>query len=221
MIDNPLTNILIRPNVISKYGINDILSHARRSNKNDLKIFDSEMTNRTGKLEWRVDKNIRDTQSIDFGPLHPNIRELFDKTVSKIINPFYKFEISESEIPQLLSYSVGGHYHPHVDGESLWHSPKKELIWKKSIDRDLSIVFFLNDNFEGGDFVFPELRVRIRPEPGMLVCFPSNHHYLHGVEPVTKGTRYSIVSWARVNGFETVEQQNKRLSSQYGIAINN
>jgi hypothetical protein len=37
------------------------------------------------------------------------------------------------------------------------------------------------------EILFPDLKIRVRPEPGMLVCFPSNHHYKHGVEPVTKG----------------------------------
>ena len=89
------------------------------------------------------------------------------------------------------------------------------------MDRDISIIFFLNDEFEGGDLVFPELRIRIKPEPGMLVCFPSNHHYLHGVEPVTKGHRYSIVTWATVKGFLSMEEQNKQLSGKYGISVTN
>ncbi len=121
----------------------------------------------------------------------------------------------------MLSYGIGGHYRPHIDGESLWQTPDGELIWKKSIDRDLSIVMFLNDDFEGGDFVFPDLKVRVRPEPGMMVCFPSNHHYKHGVEPVIKGTRYSIVCWATVKGFQSMVEQNKQLSQKYGIEINN
>ena len=83
------------------------------------------------------------------------------------------------------------------------------------------MVFYLNDDYEGGDFVFPDLKVRVRPEPGMLVCFPSNHHYRHGVEPVTKGQRYSIVCWATVKGFETMNEQNKKLSQKYNMLINN
>ena len=83
------------------------------------------------------------------------------------------------------------------------------------------MVLYLNDDYEGGDFIFPDLKVRVRPEPGMLVCFPSNHHYKHGVEPVTRGQRYSIVCWATAKGFPTMEQQNQELSQKYGIMINN
>jgi len=106
-----------------------------------------------------------------------------------------------------------------VDGESIWVSPTGEKIWKKSTDRDISTVFFLNDNFEGGDFVFPELKIRIRPEPGMMVCFPSNHFYVHGVEPVTRGKRYSIVTWSTIKGFVSMGDINKELSHKYGINV--
>jgi predicted 2-oxoglutarate/Fe(II)-dependent dioxygenase YbiX len=221
MIDNPLPYILIRPNVINEYGLKELRQHIEQTNKTDLSVFDPYKSNETGGKEWVVDKRVRDTQHVEAGPTFPKIIDLFRNIVSEIINPFYGIEILESEVPQILSYGVGGHYSPHVDGESLWQTPDGELIWKKSTDRDLSMVLYLNDDYEGGDFIFPDLKVRVRPEPGMLVCFPSNHHYKHGVEPVTKGQRYSIVCWATVKGFPTMKQQNQELSQKYGIMINN
>ena len=221
MIDNPLTYILIRPNIINREGIEELLNHIKSAPEEDLSVFDAQGTNKTGEVSWNVDKKIRDTQIISPGSLYPKIEDLLKHTVKEIINPFYDIEVNSSEIPQILSYSIGGHYLPHIDGESIWVTPNQEKIWKKSTDRDLSIVFYLNDEFEGGDFIFPELKIRIRPEPGMMICFPSNHHYMHGVEPVTKGKRYSIVTWATVKGFETMSQQNKTLSGRYGININN
>ena len=32
-------------------------------------------------------------------------------------------------------------------------------------------------------------------EQGDLLIFPSNFMYPHKVEPITKGTRYSYISW--------------------------
>lgn len=221
MIDNPLSYILIKPNIINEYGLQELLEHIKNSVETDLSVFDPDKSNKTGKAEWRVQKEVRDTQIIDAGSLFPKIIDLLKDTVKEVINPFYGVEICESEIPQILSYSVGGHYLPHVDSESLWQTPDGEIIWKKSTNRDLSMVFYLNDDYEGGDFIFPDLKIRIRPEPGMLICFPSNHHYKHGVEPVTKGKRYSIVCWASVKGFQTMEEQNKQLSQKYGILVNN
>ena len=219
MIDNPLTNILIRPNVISPEGIREMVDHIKRSPCEDLSVFDAEKTNRTGETSWQVDKKTRDTQIVPMGPLFPKIEGLLRHAVKEIINPFYGVQINTSEMPQVLSYGIGGHYKPHIDGESIWVTPKGEHIWKKSTDRDISMVFYLNDDFEGGDFIFPEHHIRVRPEPGMLVCFPSSHHYMHGVEPVTRGKRYSIVCWATVKGVPSLEDINLQLSQQYGVPV--
>ena len=219
MIDNPLTNILIRPNVISPEGVRELVDHIKRSPCEDLSVFDAEKTNRTGETSWQVDKKTRDTQIVPMGPLFPKIEGLLRHAVKEIINPFYGIEIDSSEVPQVLSYGVGGHYKPHIDGESIWVTPKGEHIWKKSTDRDISMVFYLNDDFEGGDFIFPEHHIRVRPEPGMMVCFPSSHHYMHGVEPVTRGKRYSIVCWATIKGVPSLEDINLQLSQQYGVPV--
>jgi predicted 2-oxoglutarate/Fe(II)-dependent dioxygenase YbiX len=221
MKNNLLTNILIAPNVISKEGVAFIIEHAKRQKKEDLSVFDPEQSNKSGNTKFSVDKKIRDTQMIDLEDIAGEIIDLYRNVVLNVINPFYEFEVKDSELPQLLHYGIDGHYMPHCDGESLWKPPGNEpLIWRKSTDRDLSTVLFLNDEFEGGDFVFPELRVRVRPEPGMLVCFPSTHEYLHGVEPVTKGTRYSMVNWMTVKGFPSMEEETQMINTKYNVGKN-
>jgi predicted 2-oxoglutarate/Fe(II)-dependent dioxygenase YbiX len=219
MIENPLSYILIRPNVINPEGLQELITHIKSSPAEDLSVFDPEKTNATGQTSWIVDKQTRDTQIVPMNHLYPKIEDLFRNTVKNIINPFYQVEVDSSEIPQVLSYGIGGHYRPHIDGESIWMTPRGEKIWKKSTNRDLSIIFYLNNDFEGGDFIFPELKIRIRPEPGMMVCFPSNHHYSHGVEKITKGKRYSIVSWATVKGFPSMDEVNQQLSKEYGVPV--
>jgi predicted 2-oxoglutarate/Fe(II)-dependent dioxygenase YbiX len=219
MIDNPLSYVLIRPNVINSQGLQELVEHIKSSPAEDLSVFDPDKTNATGQTSWIVDKQTRDTQIVPMGNLYPKIEDLFRNTVREIINPFYQCQVASSEIPQVLSYGIGGHYKPHIDGESIWMTPRGEKIWKKSTDRDLSIVFYLNNEFEGGDFIFPELKIRVRPEPGMMICFPSNHHYSHGVEPVIKGKRYSIVSWATVKGFPSMDEVNQQLSKEYGVSV--
>jgi predicted 2-oxoglutarate/Fe(II)-dependent dioxygenase YbiX len=220
-MNHQLSHLLIRPNVISENGLKQIMNHIKKSRTEEVSVFDAEKSNETGETRWQVRKEVRDTQIVPIEDFLDPIYSLMKETVKNIINPFYEVEVAESEIPQILSYKVGGHYKPHIDAEALWKCPDDKLVWKKSVDRDISIIFFLNDEFEGGDLVFPELRIRIKPEPGMLVCFPSNHHYLHGVEPVTKGHRYSIVTWATVKGFLSMEEQNKQLSGKYGISVTN
>lgn len=219
--ENLLQWVLVRRNVISPEGLKEIVRHMEDSPKEDLSVFDATKSNETGDTHWRTDKNVRDTQVVEIGPLFPKIKDLLEQTVKNIVNPFYGIQINESEVPQLLSYSVGGHYQPHIDAESVWKTPDGEVIWKKSTDRDISMVFYLNDGYEGGDFIFPELGIRVRPEPGMLVAFPSTHKYKHGVEPVRRGMRYSMVCWATILGFPTLKDINAELSKKYNIEVTN
>jgi predicted 2-oxoglutarate/Fe(II)-dependent dioxygenase YbiX len=171
----------------------------------------------SGEVYWIVDKGIRDTQIIEFGDLYPKIEDLFKNIVKNIINPFYNAEVRDSEVPQFLRYGVGGHYAPHIDGRSIWVAPNGDKIWRRSTCRDLSIVLFLNDEFEGGEFVFPDLHIQVKPKPGLLVCFPSDQNYLHGVNSVKSGERYSIVSWARIKGQKTKEEEDQELLETYGV----
>ena len=58
----------------------------------------------------------------------------------------------------------------------------------------ISIVGLLNDNYEGGAFMCREKEVKLRR--GDILLFPSNFMYPHEVKEITKGIRYSFVSWA-------------------------
>lgn len=57
----------------------------------------------------------------------------------------------------------------------------------------LSLVGLLNDDFEGGHFHFYGSVVPL--EAGDILIFPSCFLYPHGVTEVTKGERWSFVSW--------------------------
>ena len=122
-----------------------------------------------------------------------------DKIIYSIIyNYIYNFyahykikfpQISTNKLSQidLLKYKPGGKYEAHTD--HCYHTP-----------RTLSVIINLNDNYEGGNLVFlnqnlkTELK-RIILKKGSIVCFPSNFLYPLKIEPITKGVRYSIVSW--------------------------
>ena len=57
----------------------------------------------------------------------------------------------------------------------------------------LSILGILNDDYEGGEFYLIDEKTDL--SKGDIIIFPSNFMYPHKVEPVTKGTRYSYISW--------------------------
>jgi predicted 2-oxoglutarate/Fe(II)-dependent dioxygenase YbiX len=57
------------------------------------------------------------------------------------------------------------------------------------------LVYYLNDDYTGGEINFSILGIKIKPVKNQLIIFPSNYIYRHSVEEVTKGTRYSVVTW--------------------------
>ena len=58
----------------------------------------------------------------------------------------------------------------------------------------LTILGGLNNDYTGGELVFWE-DTPITLKAGEIMIFPSNFLYPHRVDMVTKGTRYSYVSW--------------------------
>ena len=88
----------------------------------------------------------------------------------------------------LLKYELTDFYDFHVD-----QAPK--------LDRTLSAVIFLNNDYEGGELCFKNLddeneRLYVKPQPGKVVIWPSNFLFPHSVQPVKNGIRYTIVLWA-------------------------
>ena len=59
----------------------------------------------------------------------------------------------------------------------------------------LSFVGALNDDYEGGEFVFWKDH-SLKLKKGEVLCFPSNFMYQHRVNPVLSGVRDTFVCWA-------------------------
>jgi len=56
---------------------------------------------------------------------------------------------------------------------------------------------YLNNDYTGGHLEFSNFGIKIKPEPGMLILFPSNFAYSHRSTPITSGIKYSLVTWIR------------------------
>lgn len=82
----------------------------------------------------------------------------------------------------LLRYKTGGFYIQHTD--SFMQQP-----------RAVSCSIALNDDYEGGEWAFWDREKKFTIKKGSVIMFPSNFMYPHEIMPVTKGTRYSIITW--------------------------
>jgi predicted 2-oxoglutarate/Fe(II)-dependent dioxygenase YbiX len=208
-------NVLIQKHAIGADDLRFLADHIRQAAMQDSLVSNMEGESQ-GDVEWVVNKNIRDTQELHLpAALRDKLTRINDANVRAFVNPFYDIEVRDHEPWQILHYGVGGHYIPHVDAETLYKDDIDLNMWEKTLDRDLSVVYFLNDDFVGGELVFPELDLIIKPEAGTLVCFPSDHNYIHGVNPVTQGHRYSPVTWMRIKGMPSVEEINQLNMDEY------
>ena len=85
----------------------------------------------------------------------------------------------------ILEYGVGQEYKPHHDAATDPNFPQYH--------RKISVITYLNSDFENGGTWFPHMTVK--PEPGYALIFPSNWCYPHAGMPVTEGTKRVAVTW--------------------------
>ncbi|WP_251358451.1 2OG-Fe(II) oxygenase [Kangiella sp. TOML190] len=153
-------------------------------------------------VERNIESKTRNNEISSLGSLSDDLETLVNNFFKDEFINYYKKNISSFEKPQALIYSKGGFYDYHADSEN-WDKHQKQ--WVKSANRDYSLLIYLNDDFDGGELTFPNFQMRLKPRKGMLLCFPSDHRYLHKAELTTQGHRYVIVSWARAKGTELIE----------------
>ena len=131
-----------------------------------------------------IDLNIRNTQRVIL-PQHAGIGSTLTAFGLNSNHHNWKYDITHSNQTEFLIYEPDGKYETHVD---TFHKHCDET-------RKLTVLAFLNDDFEGGRFYIQNENNRMYPpqEKGTILTFPS--YMPHGVEPVTKGVRYSVVTW--------------------------
>lgn len=206
-------DVLITKNAIESIDLRCLVEHVRHAQQTDSLVSNHEDGIDT---EWIVNPAIRNTQQVDVPEqLRSLLNRIVDVSIRDSINPFYDSIVCDYEPLQVLHYGIGGHYIPHVDAETLYTDDDGLQLWEKTLDRDLSLVYFLNDDFTGGELFFPDLDLVINPEAGTLVCFPSDHNFIHGVRPVIAGHRYTIVTWARVSGTPSMDEINEATLREY------
>jgi PKHD-type hydroxylase len=142
------------------------------------------------------DKKNRDNQVawIHYGS--ENVNWIFERLsffIQKTNQEFFNFDLWGIMEPlQFTEYKAPGqHYGQHID------KGYKQIIRKLSISVQLSDP----NTYEGGDL---NIITNINNQPmkrnqGSITIFPS--YILHKVDPVSNGTRYSLVAWVTGNQF--------------------
>lgn len=61
----------------------------------------------------------------------------------------------------------------------------------------ISATLYLNNDYEGGEIVFPKQGIELKPFPGSIIIYPSNEEYSHYSKIITSGSKYTYNTfWA-------------------------
>ena len=125
--------------------------------------------------------------------------------VDQYINTFGLAPLKYWEAMNFIRYNEGQHFQVHSD-----HGYSYTCV--------LSLVGYLNDDYEGGELYFDKLNLTIKPKAGDLYLFPSSYIYSHAAMPVTKGTKYSVVTM--LDYLETAHTpQYREIEKQYATNL--
>jgi Rps23 Pro-64 3,4-dihydroxylase Tpa1-like proline 4-hydroxylase len=166
---------------------------------------------KTANLDWdpayvrsgnkdTVDTNYRDTGTLylrNYDQKVDNYSTPADSLFSSLSNLFlekfkpiqenyknhYSTTSSSNEDYAILKYGVGQKFVDHVDNFNN--------------TRSISMVYYMNDDYEGGEIVFPRFNIIHKPEKDEMLMFPSIYVYNHEVLPVKSGVRYAVASWLK------------------------
>jgi hypothetical protein len=82
----------------------------------------------------------------------------------------------------ILKYEIDDFFDLHTDSS-------------RKYPRQVSSVYYLNDNYTGGELEFSYINLKIKPESNELIIFPSTNLFSHKAHKITYGTKYAIADW--------------------------
>lgn len=108
-------------------------------------------------------------------------------------------DVRQGEALTVLRYSPGQQYRMHLD-----------TLPQVTNQRLKTVLIYLNENFEGGETIFPDHNIVIRPICGDAVIFTNIHAdggvlstARHAGLPVKRGVKWLATRWIRVKPFDT------------------
>lgn len=121
---------------------------------------------------------------LDFGRIHDLIRKSFLFGLKESL-PHYDYLIP----PNFYRVTSGYWLLKYIEGDFL--SCHTDF---QAESGSLTMSYCINDNYEGGELVFWK-NYKIPNQKNCLHIFPSCFLYPHEVLPITKGIRYSAITW--------------------------
>ena len=115
------------------------------------------------------------------------LQGLFER-LKPIVENFYKVRVQPTGTT-IVRWLPGQFQNPHADKEL--HEGPDAGMPNDFPYYDLSSLFYLNDDYEGGELYFPLQDVKFKPKKGAAYFFPGDKNYIHGVTEIKNSIRYT------------------------------
>lgn len=120
-----------------------------------------------------------------------NILKNYQSKHKQYIENFFNVKLRDN-VPSIVIWREGDSQPPHADKENLDGSPNHYP------ENDIASLFYLNDEYSGGEIYFPIQNIQLRMKSGSAVFFPGDKNYQHGVTAVTSGQRFTCPAFWNV-----------------------
>ena len=119
------------------------------------------------------------------------------------ISDFYNKESLLLDIVKRMGNKVSEYYGEPMELKSLFHSVMipgavNPLHWDNYIENgeeDVSTLFYINEDYEGGELNFPGQDLIIKPNIGTFIFFRGEESLMHEVKEVKSGSRNAFVGF--------------------------
>ena len=132
----------------------------------------------------------------------PHEEDLVVQAINRRIAAVTGSDVSHAEALYVMRYEPGQEYKPHLDA----------LPGLKN-QREWTAIAYLNEAFEGGATVFPELGLSVRGEPGDVLVYRNvdsssepDPRLRHAGEPVASGAKWIATRWIRTGAHDPYER---------------
>jgi prolyl 4-hydroxylase len=162
---------------------------------------DSKVYKRDGKHE--VDSKYRTSRTAWVS----NKRDPLIERIAQLTQLLTDLPIENQEHLQVAKYEEGGRFVPHFD-VCTDDEETCDRNNKGAGQRVATLLMYLNDDFKGGETVFPHIGLSIRPKRGKAILFRSTDKYeqiyeeaKHQGMPVLEGKKYICTKWAHLRAY--------------------
>lgn len=109
------------------------------------------------------------------------------KRLKEKVDSFFNLDAHPTS-PAIVRWLPGQRQQPHADKEL--HEGENRGKPNDFPYYDIAGLFYINDDYEGGELYFPNQGIQFKPKAGAAYFFPGDMNYIHGVTEIKSGIRY-------------------------------